>query len=211
MPGWHLLLRQNFDRISLDFSSDTVNRVSDRDVIFLPDVEHNLFYLLVVERFCLMHWGPKKMWVILQTFLDAFPWISLVCVNLLWPSSDNGLSPFWCQAIIWTNADMLLIGPLWRNFSEIRIKVHQFLFRKMCLKMLSAKWRPLFSGLSMLKVDRLAWHNVFTVISSLEWSLSDFVSGMITQWFCLWDDHSKGKNGGEIASMIKLKFVHVNP
>ena len=34
-------------------------------------------------------------------------------------ASDNVLSPGRRQAIIWTNAGMLLIGPLGTNFSEI--------------------------------------------------------------------------------------------
>ena len=34
-------------------------------------------------------------------------------------ASDNGLSPSLCQAIIWTNVRILLIGPLGTNFSEI--------------------------------------------------------------------------------------------
>ena len=33
--------------------------------------------------------------------------------------SDNGLSPDWGQAIIWTNAGILLIRLLGTNFSEI--------------------------------------------------------------------------------------------
>ena len=33
--------------------------------------------------------------------------------------SDNGLSPDRRQAIIWTNAGILLIGPTGSNFSEI--------------------------------------------------------------------------------------------
>ena len=48
--------------------------------------------------------------------------------------SDNGLSPGRRQAIIWTNAGMLLIGPLGTNFSEILIKIHTFSFKKMYLK-----------------------------------------------------------------------------
>ena len=35
--------------------------------------------------------------------------------------SDNGLSPGCRQAIIWTSAGILLIGPLGTNFSEIVI------------------------------------------------------------------------------------------
>ena len=33
--------------------------------------------------------------------------------------SDNGLSLRWRQAIIWTNAGILLTGPLGTNFNEI--------------------------------------------------------------------------------------------
>ena len=40
--------------------------------------------------------------------------------------SDNGLSPDRAQAIIWTNAGLLLIGPLGTNFSEILIKIITF-------------------------------------------------------------------------------------
>ena len=37
--------------------------------------------------------------------------------------SDNGLSPGRRQAIIWTNAGILLIGPLRTKFSEILIYI----------------------------------------------------------------------------------------
>ena len=66
--------------------------------------------------------------------------------------SDNGLSPGRRQAIIWTNAGILLIGPLEANFSEILIGIQTFSFRKMHLKISSAKWRPFCLGLNELKV-----------------------------------------------------------
>ena len=56
--------------------------------------------------------------------------------------SGNGLSPVRRQAIICTNFDLLSIRPLGLNFSEIRIKIQDFLFMKMHLKMSSAKWQP---------------------------------------------------------------------
>ena len=37
--------------------------------------------------------------------------------------SDNGSSPGRRQAIIWTNAGILLIWPLWIKFSEIIIAI----------------------------------------------------------------------------------------
>ena len=48
-----------------------------------------------------------------------------ICVNKLTSiGSDNGLSPGRRQAIIWTNAGILLIGPLETKFSEFSIQIH---------------------------------------------------------------------------------------
>ena len=65
-------------------------------------------------------------------------------------ASDNGLSPGRCQAIIRTNAGILLIWPLGTNFSEILIPIHSFSFKKMHLKMSSGKWRPFCLSLNVL-------------------------------------------------------------
>ena len=62
----------------------------------------------------------------------------------------NGLSPERRQAIILTNAGILLIGPLGTNFSEILIAIETFSFKKMHLKISSAKWRPFCLGLNVL-------------------------------------------------------------
>ena len=64
--------------------------------------------------------------------------------------SDNGLSPDRRQAIIWTNAGILLTGPLGTNVSEILIEILTFLFKKMPLNTSSAKWRPFCLGLNVL-------------------------------------------------------------
>ena len=64
--------------------------------------------------------------------------------------SDNGLSPVRRQAIIWTYAGILLIGPLGPIFSEILIEILTFSFTKMRLKVSSAKWRPFCLGLNVL-------------------------------------------------------------
>ena len=56
--------------------------------------------------------------------------------------SDNGLAPNRRQAIIWTNAGILLIEPLGTKMSNILIEIHIFSFKKMHLKMSSAKWWP---------------------------------------------------------------------
>ena len=67
------------------------------------------------------------------THIEA-EWCIYALVNYTITGSDNGLSPGWCQAIIWTNAGILLIGPLGTNFSEIIIKIHAISLKKMNLK-----------------------------------------------------------------------------
>ena len=84
--------------------------------------------------------------------------VTHVCVdNLTSIGPDNGLSPGRRQAIIWTNAGILFIGPLGTNFSEILIGIHTFSFKKMHLKISSAKWRPFCLGLNVLKWDPTNW------------------------------------------------------
>ena len=95
--------------------------------------------------------------------------VTHICVSKLTIiGSDNGLSPGRRQAIIWTNAGILLIGPLRTNFNEISIEIHTFSFKKICLKLSSAKWRPFCPGLNVLM--ELSWyvqnHFSFTVMSS---------------------------------------------
>ena len=49
--------------------------------------------------------------------------------------SDNVLSPGRRQAIIWTNAGILLIGALGTNFNGMLIEIYAFSFTKIHLKM----------------------------------------------------------------------------
>ena len=81
--------------------------------------------------------------------------VTHICVSKLTiTGSDNGLSPDRCQAIIWINAGVLLIGPLGTNFSEILIEILAFSFKKMRLKVSSAKRRPFCLVLNVLILIR---------------------------------------------------------
>ena len=83
---------------------------------------------------------------------DLTDWgrVKHICVSKLTIiGSDNGLSPGRCQAIIWTNAGILLTGPLGTNYSEILIKIHIFSFKKMHWKMSSGKCQPCCLGLNV--------------------------------------------------------------
>ena len=64
--------------------------------------------------------------------------------------SYNGLSPGRRQAIILTNAGILLIGPLGTNFIEILIEINIFSLKKMHLKMSSGKLYPFCFSLNVL-------------------------------------------------------------
>ena len=75
-----------------------------------------------------------------------------ICVSKLTIiGSDNGLSPDRRQAIMWTNAGLLLIGPLGTNFSEILTEILTSSFKKMRLKVLSVKRQPFGLCLNVLR------------------------------------------------------------
>ena len=101
-------------------------------------------------------WKPKKhlsntsLVSNLSTLLTYWGRVTHICVGVTIIVSDNGLSPSRRQAITWTNARILLIGPLGTNFSEILIGIQTFSFMKMHLKMSSAKWRPFCLGPNVL-------------------------------------------------------------
>ena len=70
----------------------------------------------------LTHWGHV-----------THRWVTKLTIN----DSDNGLSPGRRQAVICTDAGILLIGHLGTTFSEIIIEIHTFSFKRIPLKMLS--------------------------------------------------------------------------
>ena len=78
--------------------------------------------------------------------------------NLTITGSDNGLSPGRRQAMIWTNAGILSIGPLGTNFCfhsdmKFQSEFKHFSFKKMHFKVSSAKWRPFYLGLNGFNVS----------------------------------------------------------
>ena len=91
----------------------------------------------------LTHWG----WVTHKYISDLTAIIG----------SDNGLSPGRRQAIIRTNARILLIRPLRTNFSEILIEILIFSFKKMHLKVSSAKRWSFCLGINVLIVLSPQW------------------------------------------------------
>ena len=96
--------------------------------------------------------------------LTQWGWETHICVTKLTiMGPDNGFLPDWCQAIIWTNAGILLIGPLGTNFSEISIKIHTvFFFSRKCIWKVVWNMAAIFLGLNVLKWTPLMlmwiWH-----------------------------------------------------
>ena len=85
-----------------------------------------------------------------------------ICVGKLTIiGSDNGLSPGRRQAIIWTNAGILLIEPKETNFNEIVNEIRTFSYKEMHLNVSSAKRRTFCPGLNMLRCLKSAISKLF--------------------------------------------------
>ena len=77
--------------------------------------------------------------------------LTQLCISKLTNiGAGNGLLPGQHQAIIWTNARILLLRPLGTNFSEILIETYAFSFKKIHLKVSSGKWWPFCLSLNVL-------------------------------------------------------------
>ena len=132
--------------------------------------------------------NTKSIWfndlMIIQSSFINWGRVTHICVgNLIIICSDNGLSPGRRQAIIWTNAGILLIGTIGTNFSEISIEILTFSFKKIRLKVSSVKWRPFCLSLNMLKSG---WTSTLMCLLSYYIELQAWISRLIA---CLpaWD------------------------
>ena len=93
----------------------------------------------------------RAVWVAFNPGLLTHLCCLYALVNWVSIDSGNGLLPFWQQAITWTNAGLLSIGPLGTNFSEILSEIQKFWFTKKHLKMSSMKKQPFFPVEDVLK------------------------------------------------------------
>ena len=104
-------------------------------------------------------WPVIQQYVNWQLMYRLTHWgrVTHICVSKLTIiSSDKGLSPGRRQAIIWTNAGILLIRTIRTNFSKILIEIQTFSLKKMRLKMSSMKRQPFCLGLNVLTWYRSA-------------------------------------------------------
>ena len=120
--------------------------------------------------------------------INSSPLVPNICViyasvNPVSISTDNGLSPIWCQAIIFTNAGLLSIGPLQTNFLEIYLKSKFFsenAFENVILS--RGKWVNSI-------VDGQYW-----ICSSSKWQLISFNDkiGRIMEGIVIWFIYQRG-------------------
>ena len=122
---------------------------------FYQTISEGVSHVTILEKFQNLNFNN----------LSSFVTLTLSCVHVMWMlthwgrvthicvskltiiGSDNGLSPGRRQAIIWTNAGILLIGPLGTNFSEIfnwnsNIFIEDNTFENVVCEMLLISSRP---------------------------------------------------------------------
>ena len=120
--------------------------------MFLMESTVTTFWHVWKHNIILHNWNYQLGVYSPGTTLTHWGRVTHICVgNLATIGSDNGLSPGRRQAITRTNAGILLIGPPGTNSSEMLIEIHAFSFKRIHLKMSSAKWRPFCLGLNVLK------------------------------------------------------------
>ena len=145
--------------------------------------------------------GPM-LWHVHAWELTHWGRVTHICVSKLTIiGSDNGLSLGRHQAIIRTNAGILLIRPLGTNFSEFLVEILIFSFKKMRLKVSSAKRRPFCLGLNVLNTLPLeeftvpycepGWQCTLHQYSEhfLEWKCMVFDQYSIKAWSYRSDGH----------------------
>ena len=80
---------------------------------------------------------PAQWWAVFKLLRPSLNWVII--------GACNGLSPFRCQTITWTNDDILSIGPLGTKFSDICIEIKTFSLTKLHSKMSSNKVATILS------------------------------------------------------------------
>ena len=98
-------------------------------------LSQNVTYITIWNKPQLWPWKTRKDSLNSRKDLTHWGRVTHICVGKLTIiGSDNGLPPVRRQAIIWTNAGILLIRPSGTNFSEILIEIDVIPFKKMIWK-----------------------------------------------------------------------------
>ena len=152
-----------------------------------------------------------------ELWLTHWGWVTHICVSKLTIiGSDNGLSPDRRQAIISTNAGILLIGTLGTNFNEILIEIDTFSFKKIHFKMLTGKWWPFCLGLNVLSssVKQAAIGSRFTrarlcdISSKMYWFKSFVICFRIS--VAILDDQQNGQSKDDVVNWFS-EYIWYQP
>ena len=135
---WHAILLDLIGVCHLMTNYNSQNRTifSEFGNINSPYIRH----VILVLDWSWKHWKPYT----IRIHFNSPQCRIYATMNWVSTGSGNGLSPVRHQAITRTNAGIFSIGLLGANINENRIKIQNFSFMKMHLKMSSAKWRSLF-------------------------------------------------------------------
>ena len=166
------------------FIAYRLNKVADAGRIITPTLHLNDRLVTIKVDFSLI-----TIWIsAIFAFLTHWGRETHICVSKLTIiGSDNGLSPSRRQTIIWTNDGILLIGPLGTNFKETSIEIHTFSFKKIYLKLSSAKWRLFCVGLNVLIHG---WFNISPNQNCINSTISCWGSYAYSQnYHGLWTKH----------------------
>ena len=120
-------------------------------ILFMSVSMTQIFWILMNSTCTNLNSTQQKVNHAHYSFFIEVEWRIEVYESANWViiGSDDGLWPLRCQAIIWTNVGVLWIGLWGTNFSEIGIKIRRYLFKKIHLKMSSAKFRLGLHALSV--------------------------------------------------------------
>ena len=77
-------------------------------------------------------------------------WHLYVSINLITIGPGSGMLALWCQAILWTSAEILSMGLSGTNFNTISIKMQTIVLKKIIFKIPSAWCWPFCLDLNVL-------------------------------------------------------------
>ena len=204
MAGWTNRTIPWYDRLSAGYKNIFLNGNS----WFSNKVYWILFLIVLINVMAWSRLSTKP--------LTHWSRVTHICVDdLTINGSDNGLAPGWRQAIIRTNAGILLIGPLaclGTNVSEISIEILTFSFKKMHLKMLSVKLWPFCLSPNML-TEPVHWLICITrpepfQVESIAGKWGHWIASQLG-WLCHSSEHSHLAlcNQGKVKWMLQMPIL----
>ena len=147
------------------------------DMLKIATSLYRIYTQFIINRCSGNIWYTLKSLIATVLFLTHWGRVTHTCVSKLTIGSDNGLPPGRRQAIIWTNAGILLVGitrnKLRWNFNRSPcIFIHKNPFENVVWK-----WWPFCLGLNVLTLQGSPNLVIITIIvrrAGLLWSQQDF-------------------------------------